>query len=184
MSNDTTDPERVMIDIETLGLEPGAAILSIGAVKFDTDGLGDELYHEISLESCQDAGLQIDAGTLEWWLDQDDSVTGILTGGADLRDALGDLWSFCEDVDEVWANSPSFDCEMLETAVHAVGMTEPWEYHQERDVRTLRSLPGVPELEMVGDEHDALDDAKHQARIASEGLRFLGERAEMAGVSD
>jgi hypothetical protein len=72
---------------------------------------------------------------------------------------------------------------MLEAAFDAIGMTEPWEYHQERDVRTLRSLPGVPELEMVGEEHDALDDAKHQARIASEGLRFLSERAEMAGVS-
>jgi len=55
---------RIMLDIETLGLEAGAAILSIGAVKFDTDGLGAEFSGEIDLESCQDAGLAIDAETL------------------------------------------------------------------------------------------------------------------------
>jgi len=35
-----TEPTRVMIDIETLGLDPGAAILSIGAVRFSTAGSG------------------------------------------------------------------------------------------------------------------------------------------------
>ena len=34
------DATRIMLDIETLGLDPGAAILSIGACTFDTDGVG------------------------------------------------------------------------------------------------------------------------------------------------
>ncbi|ELZ21566.1 endodeoxyribonuclease [Halosimplex carlsbadense 2-9-1] len=162
-----------MVDIETLGLEPGSAILSLGAVTFSENGLGDEFYRVISLESCQEAGLKIDADTLEWWLSQDDAVTGILTGGDPLDDVLRAFHSWFPTDAEVWANSPSFDCEHLETAFSAVGMTEPWQFRDERDVRTLRSLPCAAEVEMDGDEHDALDDAKYQARIVSETLRSL-----------
>jgi hypothetical protein len=162
--------DRVMVDIETLGLDPGAAILSIGAVEFDDDGLGREFYEEISLESCQDAGLTIDAGTLEWWLSQDDDVSDILRGGDPLVGVLMSFREWFPDGAEVWANSPSFDCEHLEAAFDAVGMDEPWEFRDERDVRTLRSLPIAAEVEMDGDEHDALDDAKYQARIVSETL--------------
>lgn len=165
--------DRVMIDIETLGLDPGAAILSVGAVEFDTDGLGEEFYHVVDLESCQDAGLHIDANTLDWWLSQDDAVTDILTGGEPLANVLAFLQRFVPEDAEVWANSPSFDCEMLEVAYDAVDMAEPWTYDKERDVRTVMSLPGAVEVEMEGDEHNALDDAKRQARSVSKTLARL-----------
>jgi len=164
-----------MIDIETLGLDPGAAILSIGAVQFDSEGLGDEYHAEISLQSCQAVGLEIDAGTLEWWLEQDGDVADILTGGEQLEDALMDFAMWYPDGAEVWANSPSFDCEVLEAAFDAVGLNEPWEYYDERDVRTLRSLPGSVELAQDGDEHHALDDARHQAREVSHTLARLDQ---------
>ncbi|WP_323192447.1 3'-5' exonuclease [Halostella sp. PRR32] len=178
-----SDTERVMVDIETLGLEPGSAILSIGAVTFSENGLGDEFYREISLESCQEAGLQIDADTLEWWLSQDEAVTGVLTGGDSLTDVLGSFYCWFPNGAEVWANSPSFDCKHLEAALDAAGMTEPWEFRDQRDVRTLRSLPCAAEVEMNGDEHDALDDAKYQARIVSETLRSLRTVAPQDGES-
>ena len=168
-----SDPNRVMVDIETLGLEPGSAILSIGAVKFTENGLGDELYAEISLTSCQEAGLDIDAETLEWWLSQDSTVSNILTGGAQLEDTLDSFSNWFPDGAEVWANSPAFDCEHLEAAFEAVGMTEPWEYYDERDVRTLQSLTCAASLERNGDEHNALDDAKYQARAVPETLSRL-----------
>lgn len=166
-----TDTKRVMVDIETLGLEPGSAILSIGAVTFTPDGLGHEYYNEISLESCQDEGLELDANTLEWWLDQDDDVTGVLTGGDSLGYILSEFADWFPEGAQVWANSPAFDCAHLESAFDAVGLTEPWEYYDTRDVRTLREeIPTAPEVEQEGNEHDALDDARHQARIVSETL--------------
>lgn len=173
-------PKRVMVDIETLGLEPGAAILSIGAVAFSESGLGDEFYAEISLESCQENGLEIDADTLTWWLDQDGSVTDILTGSEPLPRVLSQFgtWYRTHDFDEIWANSPSFDCEHLEVAFEKVGIDEPWEFRDERDVRTLRSLPGSVDVDMDGDEHDALDDAKYQARIVGETLRSMSGEKE------
>lgn len=164
--------DRVMVDIETLGLDPGAAILSIGAVKFGTDGIGEEFERNISLESCQEAGLTIDADTLDWWLGQDEDVQHVLTGGESLERVL---WEFHDwfDADEVWANSPAFDCAMLEVAYDAIGDPAPWEYYEQRDVRTLTSLPVAAEVEQLGNEHDALDDAKHQARTVIETLRNI-----------
>jgi hypothetical protein len=40
-------------------------------------------------------------------------------------------------------------------------------------VRTVQSLPGAVELEHEGVEHNALDDAVHQAREVGATLRAL-----------
>lgn len=176
MSSDNSElaTRRVMVDIETLGTEPGCVILSIGAVEFDADELGREFYESVDVESCEDVGLEIDAGTLHWWLDQDDNAREVLTGGRDLEDALRQFNRFLNGFDEVWANSPTFDCAILEAAYEAVGFRIPWEFWELRDHRTLKELPGAAELEQEGTEHDALDDARHQARVASLTLEVLG----------
>jgi len=165
--------DRVMVDIETLGIEPGAAILSIGAVEFDADGYGEEFYDEISIQSCQAAGLSIDAETLAWWLDQEGAVSDILTGGKPLGQVLEAFCDWFPEGAEVWANAPSFDCEHLEVAFEAAGLEEPWRYDDERDVRTLRNIPCAVEMEQDGREHHALDDARYQARIVSRTLAAL-----------
>jgi len=174
-THDTDDePTRIMLDIETLGTEPGAAILSIGACTFDRDGVGETLHRSVGLQHCQAAGLEIDAETLQWWLDQDETAAvDLLTTGAPLTNVLEALQSFCAGADEVWANSPKFDAAILEAAYDAVDRGVPWEFHELRDVRTLRALPGAVELEQDGTEHDALDDAVHQAREVAATLRAL-----------
>lgn len=166
---------RVMVDIETLGLEPGAAIVSIGAVVFGPAHTGDTFFRSIDRESCVEAGLTIDEDTLEWWQDQEEAAKGQLEGGEPLSDVLASFgsWYVGKGADEVWANSPSFDCEMLEAAYQAVGLEEPWAFHDERDYRTLRSLPCAVDLEPNGTEHNALDDALNQARIAGQTLAKL-----------
>ena len=164
------DLDHVMVDIETLGLEPGCAILSIGAVQFGPGELGETFYRTIGLDSCQEAGLTIDAGTLDWWLGQDDDVRDVLVGGDPLDEVLAAYTAFHPDGAEIWANAPSFDCSILEAAYAAVDMEEPWAFYDERCVRTLRSLSCAVDREMTGNEHNALDDAIHQARIVSETL--------------
>jgi hypothetical protein len=164
--------KRVMVDIETLGLEPGAAIVSIGAVEFGPDGLGDEFVGDIDLESCQDAGLEIDASTVQWWLDQDDTAQEQLQGGETLATVLAGFNAWY-DSDEIWANSPSFDCEHLERAYEAVGLDEPWDFRDERCFRTLRALGVDARVSRDGTEHDALDDARYQAAVASDILGQL-----------
>jgi hypothetical protein len=167
--------ERVMVDLETLGLEPGSSILSIGAVRFDTNGIvdGQTFYRNVSLESCTDAGLEIDVSTLDWWLNQDGDVQGILTGGERLSKVLFAFSRFYDDADEIWAFSPSFDCAILSEAYAAVDETEPWTYRDERDCRTLASLPVWPDNEQEGNEHDALDDAIYQAKATAKALHWI-----------
>lgn len=167
---------RVMVDIETLGLETGSAIISIGAVEFDRHGPKDSFSKSVDLESCQKAGLEIDAGTLDWWLHQGEVAKEQLTGGEELANVLSDFrdWYIAHGFDEVWANSPSFDCEMLEYAYSAVGQSEPWHFQDERDFRTVRSLPIANNIEQDGVGHDALDDAIYQARVVASTLDKLG----------
>lgn len=64
----------VMIDIETLGTKPGAAILSIGAVMFSATGLGETFYTPVSLKSCTDIGLTVDPDTVAWWMQQSEEA--------------------------------------------------------------------------------------------------------------
>ena len=171
---------RVMLDIETLGIEPGAAICSIGACTFDTDGVGETFEVAVDLESCQDRGLEIDADTLKWWLEQDDAAREILTGGVPLATALSELRDFLDtnDYDELWANSPKFDCEHLEAAYDALDWPTPWVFYELRDVRTVQALPGAVERDQDGTEHDALDDAVHQAREVAATLRALAQQTD------
>jgi len=182
MSTDDT-PDRVMIDIETLGTEPGAAIIAIGAVRFDRSGPGEEFYKSVSIKSCQEHGLEIDAGTLEWWLGQDDAAREQLAGGDALPEVLWQLDEFVDGADEVWACSPSFDCKLLASAFDAVGLTEPWMYYELRDYRTVRELPIAGEMDQDGADHDALADAKLQALVAAKALDDINRAAqsEVAG---
>lgn len=173
---DTSDGvDRVMVDIETLGRERGATILSIGAVRFDTEGVYGEFHRSVSRESCETAGLTVEEETLEWWQSQDEAAQQVLEGGERLADVLFEFTDWFEDAEEIWANSPSFDCEILEAAYEAVDLVEPWEFYHERDVRTVKELPIAPELEQDGTEHDALDDAVYQARIVSRTLARMEE---------
>jgi len=165
------DATRVMVDIESLGTDPGAAVLSVGAVVFDRTVDEDvTFYREASLQSNESAGLTFDADTIEWWLEQPpDEAKTVLTGGDDLADVLDGFADWFDDVDhdEVWANSPTFDLRLLGAAFDAVGVECPWEYYQERDFRTLMSLPVFEEADSDGVDHDALDDAVKQARSAA-----------------
>ena len=175
--------DRVMVDIETLGLDRHAAIISLGAVRFDAGKMGETFYREVNLESNDAHGRTIDEDTWDWWTDEQGADEATLRAGADLVDVLADFAEWYGDADEIWANSPSFDCELLEDAYAQTPYSEPWEFWEERDYRTLSELPVAPDLEMQGEEHHALDDAKHQAHVAATTLKRLNSVAQEA-VSD
>jgi len=156
---------RLMVDIETLGLEQDSAILSVGAVQFDKSGLATKFIRDIDQRSCQAAGLSLDVDTLDWHLTHGSFAGRELGDGIPLRDALEDFVDFAEPAEEIWACSPAFDCRLLAHAGEQVGVEMPWDYYQERDVRTVRELGLCDgDLEHRGEAHHALDDARYQAR--------------------
>ena len=160
----------VMLDLETLGTSPGSVILSIGAVYFDSGGLGDTFSCIIDRKTSLDVGLTTDFDTLLWWKNQSPEARKVLEdGGLPLPIALRSFNDFLamggEDV-RVWGNGSDFDNVLLIAAFKAAGITLGWKFRNNRCFRTIKNLTKVPEPVRAGTYHNALDDAKHQARWA------------------
>ena len=159
---------NTMIDLETMGTGSNAAITAIGAVKFDSSGLGDEFYRVVSLESSIDAGMVIEASTVMWWMQQsDDARKALCKAPTTLAQALIDFTDFIGDDAagmKVWGNGASFDNVILTNAYRAFKQQPPWKFYNDRCYRTVKNLLGESiELVRVGEHHNALDDAKSQA---------------------
>lgn len=160
----------VMIDLETMDHKPTAAIVSIGAVQFDiiTGEIGKTFYVNVDLQSCIDAGLTLSSSTIMWWMSKDkEAQNSLLNAPVSLSVALHSLedWFVGLYDCEVWANSPSFDLNILDNAFGKLSMPLPWRYYNERCVRTLTAFNPQVRKEMVNDlPHDALSDCLYQIK--------------------
>ena len=179
---------HLMIDLETMGKGNKAAIVEIGAVFFDPiiGTIGDTFCQKISLESSVGYGLEIDTSTVLWWMKQSDEAREKLTGSQaiDLPDALNEFGSFISNKSGVklvkpWGNGASFDLVILGSAYAALNWVTPWQFYNERDVRTVVDLGKIigfdPKKDMPfeGVKHSALDDAIHQAKYVSAIIQRL-----------
>lgn len=175
---------HIMVDLETWGLTPGSDIRSIGAVVFDpvAGTLGDEFY--VNVVSGNTLGLTRDPDTEKWWLDQSASAqdalavkpVNIAVGLARFGDWLDWLpGGACAPGPELrlWAHGSHFDEPILAAAYRAAKMTCPWHYRAPRDTRTIYEAAGGVDLPFEGTPHNALHDAKHQARCVIEAYRKL-----------
>lgn len=164
--------QHLMVDIETGNNKPNSGILSIGAVKFDpvAGKIGDEFYRAIDPVDAFANG-SVGGDTFRWWMRQSDAAReAAVCGTTKLADALTELVKLYPDWRnvKVWGNSPSFDMVILEHAFRRVLNREaPWAFWNTRDCRTVAELAGQrpPKIATsAGVHHNALDDAKHQAR--------------------
>jgi hypothetical protein len=152
--------KRVMIDIETLGKNPGCVILSIGAVQFGTVRKGEWFYEKISIDDCTRNGLTIDQSTLQWWGEQSpEARREAFSGKQLLNSALYNLSSWIGAGAQVWGNGAAFDLGILRAAYSKIGVNEPWEYSGERYYRTLRDLCPLDVSMSLSDEPLPLVDA-------------------------
>ena len=165
----------LMCDIETAGLPPSGALMSIGACFFDThtETIGPTFQRTIHLATATRDGGVIDAGTFLFWLGQPEKArNAVRFGGQDIRVVLADFAAWiaetCPHKDvRPWANAPTFDLTILSGAYQRAGLTRPWHYLQERDFRTVRNMyPAVvyDPKEKGDDAHEALADAVFQAQ--------------------
>ncbi|EOJ7643169.1 RecE family exodeoxyribonuclease, partial [Escherichia coli] len=89
--------DHLMLDLETMGKNPDAPIISIGAIFFDpqTGDMGPEFSKTIDLET---AGGVIDRDTIKWWLKQSrEAQSAIMTDEIPLDDALLQLREFIDE---------------------------------------------------------------------------------------
>jgi hypothetical protein len=161
----------VMIDLETLATSTDAAILTIGAVKFDPMGMDieepamDSFYVRVDQDSCDQLGLRVMDDTVAWWANQSkeaqDEAFGT-EGRIHIRDAFDQLYKFCWGAKRVWSNGSVFDIMICEHVFRKLDKANPWQFWQVRDVRTLFDIGIDPKRPPVL-AHHALQDAWNQA---------------------
>jgi 3' exoribonuclease, RNase T-like len=166
-----------MTDLETGGRGPGCVVLSIGAVFFGDGGLGEEFYRVVSSASCLEHGLAWDQDTLRWWESQHPDARRVLAEAKKSRLSLpAALKAFSRYLHagganrrtvRLWGCGASFDNAILAHCYKQCDMELPWEFWNDRCYRTLKALadPAI-KAERGGTYHNALDDAKTQARHA------------------
>ncbi|EKR5598350.1 3'-5' exoribonuclease [Escherichia coli] len=170
--------DHLMIDLETMGKNSDAPIISIGAIFFDpqTGDMGPEFSKTVDLET---AGGVIDRDTIKWWLKQSrEAQSAIMTDEIPLDDALLQLREFIDENSgeffvQVWGNGATFDNVILRRSYERQGIPCPWRYTNDRDVRTMVALGLVMDFDarttipFEGERHNALHDARYQAKYVS-----------------
>ncbi|HHE5820125.1 TPA: 3'-5' exoribonuclease [Escherichia coli] len=169
---------HLMIDLETMGKNPDAPIISIGAIFFypQTGDMGPEFSKTIDLDT---AGGVIDRDVIKWWLKQSrEAQSAIMTDEIPLDDALLQLREFIDENSgeffvQVWGNGANFDNVILRRSYERQGIPCPWRYCNDRDVRTIVELGKAIDFDartaipFEGERHNALDDARYQAKYVS-----------------
>lgn len=175
---------HIFLDLETYSTRPNAAILAIGAVC--VNGLGLELGRIKILVDVSDARKNghVDLDTVDWWEMQSDEAKRLTFDDGDRFSLAMSLSKFSHwfklqgAVDGVWGG-----CIILRSAYTTVSGEVPagcpWDYWQERDVRTIVALKyqlgariksGTP---FEGVPHNCVDDAAHQAKYTIAIMRAL-----------
>lgn len=161
----------IMLDLETMGTGPDAAILAIGAVAFDPDRgeLGEEFYQVVSLESAVACGGTITPSTVLWWMQQSDAARAEFgREGGNIARVLSNFREYAHRIEvennlRVWGNGANFDNVILRSAFERAALQTPWMFWNDRCFRTAKAL--LPQVEVLfkGEKHNALADANWQA---------------------
>ncbi|HAV8880835.1 TPA: exonuclease [Escherichia coli] len=180
--HESTSTSRVwhhlMIVLKTMGTSPDAPIISIGAIFYDpqTGDMGPEFSKTIDLET---AGGVIDRGAIKyWWKQSREAQSAIMTDEIPLDDALLQLREFIDENSgeffvQIWGKEANFNNVILRRSYERQGIPCPWSYYNDRDVRTIVELGKAIDFDartaipFEGERHNALDDARYQAKYVS-----------------
>ena len=174
---------HIVLDLETLGINRNAPILSIGMVVICDLKIKAKYYVVLDVaEQEQLFGRKADADTEKWWREQLETPEGQLawnistTAPYSVKDGLLGVCktlSYFEDF-SIWGNSNTFDNEILRSLMEAASF-HTWNFRKDRDFRTLKELykEKVPEPEFNGIRHVAVDDALHEARWLIQILKYI-----------
>lgn len=176
---------HAMLDIETLSTDSNAFITSICLQTFNPNKMGvtdEPVFVDMYDPWAEQEGAHIDPNTIKWRQRQAEiSKTELRRRPneySDLKDSLTRLAKFVEEhnIKIVWANSPSFDCTIINNAARRLIGKPIFPYYAERDVRTVKHL-----LETIGgkpvelhNNHLSVTDALNQLDLVQDLYRHIG----------
>lgn len=163
----------MMGDIETLDTKPTAVVLTIGAAAMDANGDIMETYHaHLNIQNQLDRGRTVSASTIGWWLGQSDEARKDVRASFDNEIPLAvTLIGFnqfiarCEKhgATAFYSNGPEFDAVILQSLYNTAGVTWPVKHWNIRSFREMKTRFPDQGPAFVGEKHNALADAIHQA---------------------
>ncbi|MBR1654864.1 MAG: 3'-5' exoribonuclease [Prevotella sp.] len=169
---------NIALDIETLSLQPTAAIIAIAAKTFELPGeeikrfSSREFFCNIDVVSSVMAGLTASDDTLQWWMEQDEEVQKVCfspDSSVTIKQALRKLKSFVARIRSkaegiaIWVEGTDFDIPILRNAYFRVlDEKEPWDRSELRDARTVIRLHNkpIPPPPYRICPHNPMDDVK------------------------
>jgi hypothetical protein len=156
-------------DLETLGTDPDAVVLSIGAVLFDYDRGVTGRFYMVLDRTWQMQHRSVTADTLDWWMEQSQEARDAIWKAKQVFEpayALQALQHFVPaDVRFAWCRGLNFDDPIMAHLYKQLGHEKPWKFFQGRDSRTvLDDVGGAPLPTRSGIHHQALDDAEYEAQ--------------------
>lgn len=183
-----TEIVRITLDLETMSLQPDAAIVQIGACTIEQFGEEQLLFTRYINPNEAKLHGHVDIATMQWWDRQHPSVRAQVFGGTiSSKAALADFEAWCKDLCggdwenlRVYCKGPEFDWVVLRNAFEGVLGHWPFHYRSAQSSRTLLDLvalfglPYTPQELEVPAKHDALEDAKWQANEAQVIFELLG----------
>ena len=137
----------IMFDLETMGTGPNAALVQIGAVRFDFQhGLyfpnegAPKILIDVSLVDSVSLGGVITRKTEAWWAEQ--GGFSHKTKPVSVKEALETLFHWVHQSEggaprTAWCKGPAFDQAILDFYSAKTGVDLPWAYSQVRDCRTV-----------------------------------------------
>lgn len=181
---------HIMLDLESLGVRPGAVVLSAAFVRFT-----DEAHMTVNLNvpDQEMLGLEKDESTCAWWRDQEAGTPGTWARATSnpqpLAIALPYIatwmnWAAPDGDFQIWCHGATFDCPLLGEVFRRSNIDCPWggrNFWRIRDTRTLYDLAGInPKDFSVPPPHVALNDAIGQTRAANAALAILARAHQVA----
>ena len=160
----------LMIDIETLGTNNNAHVMSIGMVWFDRHHPDEPLIElPIIHPELNQTLSKIDAKTVQFWMQQNSEAKQIFADTVErthLYVAATQVMEQVKQASRIWAKDPDFDCVILANFVSHYGDNNfEWPFFNNRSVRTmLDNYPVAKNIPFEGVKHNALADAVHQAK--------------------
>ena len=159
----------VMIDLETMSTRPTAVVISIGAVKFNDDGVTDRFKVNISPKSYQQYGnkFHVSPDTVEWWSKQSPEARAAWRTDPYPVEEAFQMFSdwYGPKSFWTWGNGSAFDISIMENAYNVLGMDIPWNYGDVMCLRTMCNMTNTRVDRSEGVFHDALVDAENQAKF-------------------
>lgn len=178
---------HMMLDLETLALDPKAVVFQIGVVVFDmkTDEMPILMRFDVDILPQIMNGRVIDPSTQKWWMTQRRESWLRDPGEVSSVDySLSTINRIIEkyEVEFVWANSPSFDCVILRSLAKDFDIQLRWDFRSEMDLRTIKTMNSIaklPPADPLDTTHDALKDCIDQVKkVKHYWNNFLAKESE------